>query len=208
PSTLMHMTRRAPELSATSRLVCIWIMMHRPLALRATPEGPSRYPLLLLALDDLPALELGDRPVLLNPHDVAYRVFVGLVVGVILLRPPHGLLQHRMGEAPLDADHHGLVLLVAHHGALQRALRHRRPPYFAFASAVRFCRAIVLSRAMSRRTWRTRAVFSSWPVARWKRRLNCSFFSLSTSSSSRSTSMPLASATFMTKTPATRRCAR
>src|SRR6202012_5968039 len=26
PSTLMHMTRRAPELSATSRLVCIWIM--------------------------------------------------------------------------------------------------------------------------------------------------------------------------------------
>src|SRR3954469_19473955 len=27
PSTLMHMTRRAPELSATSRLVCIWIMI-------------------------------------------------------------------------------------------------------------------------------------------------------------------------------------
>src|SRR6185437_502388 len=26
PSTLMHWTRRAPELSATSRLVCIWIM--------------------------------------------------------------------------------------------------------------------------------------------------------------------------------------
>src|SRR5688500_14398423 len=26
PSTLMHMTRRAPELSATSRLDCIWIM--------------------------------------------------------------------------------------------------------------------------------------------------------------------------------------
>jgi hypothetical protein len=26
PSTLMHMTRRAPELSATSKFVCIWIM--------------------------------------------------------------------------------------------------------------------------------------------------------------------------------------
>src|ERR1700730_12910157 len=26
PSTLMHWTRRAPELSATSRLVCIWII--------------------------------------------------------------------------------------------------------------------------------------------------------------------------------------
>ena len=39
-------------------------------------------------------------------------------------------------------------------------------------------------RAMSRRTSRTRAVFSSWPVAAWKRRLNCSFLSLSSSSSS------------------------
>jgi hypothetical protein len=29
----MHMTRRAPELSATSRLVCIWIMMLSPLLL-------------------------------------------------------------------------------------------------------------------------------------------------------------------------------
>src|SRR5262245_24771980 len=48
----------------------------------------------------------------------------------------------------------------------------------------RFCAAIVLMRAMSRRIVRTREVFSSCPVARWKRRLNCSFFSLSTSSSS------------------------
>src|SRR6478735_5766718 len=35
---------------------------------------------------------------------------------------------------------------------------------------------------MSRRTSRTRPVFSSWPVARWKRRLNCSFFRFSNSS--------------------------
>src|SRR4029077_19748467 len=35
PSTLMHMTRRAPELSATSRLVCIWIMMRISLYGRA-----------------------------------------------------------------------------------------------------------------------------------------------------------------------------
>src|SRR6185437_6926724 len=33
PSTLMHWTRRAPELSATSRLVCIWIMTRYPSAL-------------------------------------------------------------------------------------------------------------------------------------------------------------------------------
>src|SRR5882724_10429153 len=37
PSTLMHMTRRAPELSATSRLVCIWIM--RCLALLSCASG-------------------------------------------------------------------------------------------------------------------------------------------------------------------------
>src|SRR5688572_12144835 len=37
---------------------------------------------------------------------------------------------------------------------------------------------------MSRRTSRTREVFSSWPVARWKRRLNCSFFSDRSSSCS------------------------
>src|SRR3984957_19175839 len=41
-------------------------------------------------------------------------------------------------------------------------------------------------RAMSRRSTRMRPVFSAWPLARWKRRLNCSFFmptSLSFSSS-------------------------
>src|SRR5262249_26099035 len=53
----------------------------------------------------------------------------------------------------------------------------------------RFCAAMVLMRAMSRRTCRTRAVFSSWPVARWNRRLNRSFLSLRTSSSSWSTVM-------------------
>src|SRR4029077_12572285 len=52
---------------------------------------------------------------------------------------------------------------------------------------------------MSRRTSRTRAVFSNWPVARWKRRLNCSFFSLSTSSSIWSIVIVLMSAAFMSR---------
>src|SRR5436309_11119397 len=38
PKTLMHCTRRAPELSATSRLVCIWIM--RRLRLPRPPPAP------------------------------------------------------------------------------------------------------------------------------------------------------------------------
>jgi uncharacterized protein YjbI with pentapeptide repeats len=46
-----------------------------------------------------------------------------------------------------------------------------------------FERATVFNRAMSRRTSRTRAVFSNCPLARWNRRLKCSFLSLSTSSS-------------------------
>src|SRR5215813_6554425 len=172
-------------------------MMHLCLSSLHASQKRSRHLLFLLALDHFPALELGNRPVLLDPHDVADAVFVGVVVGVIPLRPPHRLLQQRVGEAALDADNHGLVLLVAHHGALEHPLRHYAPPDLVCA---RFCCAMVFSRAMSRRTWRTRDVFSSWPVARWKRRLNCSFFSLSTSSSSFSTSMPLASRTFMTIT--------
>jgi uncharacterized protein YjbI with pentapeptide repeats len=46
-----------------------------------------------------------------------------------------------------------------------------------------FVRATVFNRAMSRRTSRTRAVFSNCPLARWNRKLKCSFLSLSTSSS-------------------------
>ena len=44
PSTLMHMTRRAPELSATSRFVCIWIMMLSSFSFRATRfKRPSSF---------------------------------------------------------------------------------------------------------------------------------------------------------------------
>src|SRR3954462_1568558 len=42
---------------------------------------------------------------------------------------------------------------------------------------------MVLMRAISRRASRIREVFSSWPVARWKRRLKRSFFRLRTASS-------------------------
>src|SRR3954452_25120150 len=82
---------------------------------------------LLFAPDHGPALELGDRFMLLDPHHVAGAVFIGLVVGVIFLRAPHGLLQRRMGEAALHEHHHRLLLLVAHDNALERTLRHLYP---------------------------------------------------------------------------------
>src|SRR5580704_11838248 len=140
PSTLMHMTRRAPELSATSRLVCIWIMMHLILSSRAPCALLLR---LLLAPGHGPALELRDRTMFLDPHDVADRIFILLVVGVIVLAAPNGLLEHRVREAALDADHHRLVLLVAHHDALEHPLlpgdgfdARDVAPYLAHASGV------------------------------------------------------------------------
>src|SRR5215469_15695318 len=83
--------------------------------------------LLLLALDHFPALELRQRAPLLDPDQVAHRELVLLVVGVVLLRAPHRLLEHRMGKSALDAHDDGLVLLVADHDALERALRHLDP---------------------------------------------------------------------------------
>ena len=41
PSTLMHWTRRAPELSATSRFVSIWIIAHVLLSLAACRNRPK-----------------------------------------------------------------------------------------------------------------------------------------------------------------------
>src|SRR5262249_55876379 len=111
PSTLMHMTRRAPELSATSRLVCIWIMMLLSF-LYLFGRTMRSDGLLLLAPDRGPALEPRDRPVFLDPHRVADVEFVLLVVGVVLLRAANRLLHLRMREAALDADDDGLVLLV------------------------------------------------------------------------------------------------
>src|SRR5215475_5472426 len=88
------------------------------------PRAPRSYHLLLLAPNHFPALELGQRSALFDPHDVVHLVLVGLIVGVIFLRASHRLLHHRVGEAAFHAHHHGLVLLVAHHDALERALRH------------------------------------------------------------------------------------
>src|SRR5690606_37172094 len=108
-----------------------------------------------------------------------------------------GLLHHGMREAPLDLDDDRLLVLVADDGALQDALWHVHRPY-AFLPAD-FSTAMVLMRAMSLRTCLTRAVFSSWPVAFWKRRLNCSFFRPASSSLSWSRVLALTSEAFIDK---------
>src|ERR1039458_5698173 len=129
PSTLMHMTRRAPELSATSRFVCIWIMMRLSLFLRSIylRTWRSLSFLFLIAADHFPALELGDRATLFDPHRVADGKLVLLVMRMIFLRTANGFLHRRMGETPVDAHDDGLVLLVADDDALERTLRHLEP---------------------------------------------------------------------------------
>src|SRR6476469_9069804 len=83
--------------------------------------------LLLLAPDHGPALELGNRPTLLDPHQIANRVRVGFVVRVVLLRAADRLLHRRVRETPIDAHDNGFVLLVADNNALERTLRHLEP---------------------------------------------------------------------------------
>src|ERR1043166_9239543 len=82
---------------------------------------------LLFAPDHGPALQLGDRLSLLDPHHVARLELIVLVVGVVVLRAADRLLVDRMGEAAIDAHHHRLGLLVADDDALKLTLWHKGP---------------------------------------------------------------------------------
>src|SRR5882757_4647378 len=93
--------------------------------------------LLLFAPDHGPALQLGDRLALLDPHHVARLEFVVLVVRVVVLRLADRLLVDRMGEAAIDAHHHRLGLLVAHDHALKGTFRHIRPLTSSWRAAAR-----------------------------------------------------------------------
>src|SRR5882757_7792264 len=92
---------------------------------------------LLFAPDHGPALQLGDRLALLDPHHVARLEFVVLVMRVVVLRLADRLLVDRMGEAAIDAHHHRLGLLVAHDHALKGTFRHIRPLTSSWRAAAR-----------------------------------------------------------------------
>src|SRR5690606_37869456 len=74
--------------------------------------------------DDDPGLVPRDRAGLLDGDLVADLAGIALVMRLVLLRHADGLLHHRMREAALDADHDGLVILVAHDRTLKDALGH------------------------------------------------------------------------------------
>src|SRR6185369_11855297 len=117
PSTLMHWTRLAPLLSATSRLDCIWIMVQS-----SPSRGGGRFS--AHAINDTPGLELRDRRAFLDADRLALMKGIGLVMSVIFLRTLDDLAVHRMLHPTLDLHDHRLVALVGNHRSGQHALRH------------------------------------------------------------------------------------
>ena len=76
-----------------------------------------------------------------DSHDVAHLVGLGLIMGVIFLRPAYGFAEHRVDEAALHIHHHRLGILVAHHDALQHALGHLFVLFSRPSGAVRSSRS-------------------------------------------------------------------
>src|SRR5690606_19543696 len=153
----MHITSLAPELSATSRWLCIWIMGSVLLLGRARDD-----------FDHAPVLGLRNRGHFHQADDVAFLRGVLGVVGVQLGRTADVLAVQRVLDVALDQDGDRLVHLVADHPALDRVLLlfavvHGRMPYF-------FADSSVFTRAISRRTRRASWVLVSWPVAFCMRR--------------------------------------
>src|SRR5260221_3790112 len=148
-----------------------------------------------------PALALGNRLALLDAHDVAGLVDVLLVMRGGFLRAHDDLLVDRVHDAALDANDDRLVAGVADDHTLQDAFRHDFCSYSYEAVVRARSPRMGLMRAMSRRTWRTRAVFSSWPLARWKRRLKASLLRASICCFSSSAVFGLMSGAFMPMPP-------
>src|ERR1044071_5928230 len=102
----MHMILRAPELSATSRTVCIWIIV-----------APSDLRLLEHAREP-PPLVARQRARLFDAHLVADLALVLLVVDLVGLPRLQDLLVLAMLDLPIDGDDDGLHHLVADDDAL------------------------------------------------------------------------------------------
>jgi hypothetical protein len=108
----MHCTRRAPELSATSRLLSA---LRRSGSSRFGRNVDFREEVLAVPLDHHPGLALADRRAFLDPHHVAGLANVVRIVRGILLRTPDELLVEGVHHATLDQNRNGLVHLIADH---------------------------------------------------------------------------------------------
>src|SRR5262245_25512311 len=200
--TLMHISSRAPELSAACKRVRSWIMaLALPCSFRRS------------ALDHAhqrPRLVPRQRPAFRDRDRVARAALVLLVVREQLGRAAHVLAVGRVLDQALDRNRDGLVHLVADdragqlprrlvrrlrgglfrgpglHGLLLGCLLHALLPACARSISLR----IVLTRAIlpiAFACWSGRA---GWPEAAAMRRLNCSRRSSFSSSRSSSRLLP------------------
>src|SRR5262245_36133108 len=108
PSTLMHSTRRAPELSATSSTDSDCTIVPR------RPSGSAlRSNRLLQHRADAPALVLAQRPRLRDQDPIADVASVVLVVHFVVRSPADVLLVLWMLHQAFDRDDDRLLHLVA-----------------------------------------------------------------------------------------------
>src|SRR5580698_2810663 len=120
PSTLMHCTRRAPELSATSRFDSTIIIACSSDAGRRGGFGDCRT----VALSHNPGLALADRRAFFNADQITFNTGIGFVMRRIFLRAANELLIYRMHDATFDKHGNRLVHLVAHNPPGQNTFRH------------------------------------------------------------------------------------
>src|SRR5574337_320182 len=141
----MHISSRAPLLSAAASLVCIWIMFVGSSLRRARQH-----------FHHAEMLGLGQRPALGDAHQVALVALAVLVVRVQLGRTAQQLAVQAMLLLAGDQHGHSLGCLVAGDAALEGActalvglfpgiVHHAAPPFC-------FSPRIVAARAISRRT--------------------------------------------------------
>src|SRR5574341_1415291 len=156
----MQQRRLAPELSAASSIVCIWIMIAFPPSGVLAAGGPFDQP------EHAPPLLLAQRAGFDDLHPVADPALVLLVVRLVLGPALRVFLVDRVHHKPLHPHDDRLVHLVADHGpdldlpdspVFGRVVRN----HLDLASPFAFCVRRVSTRARSRRLFRISILFSS-----------------------------------------------
>src|SRR5690348_3408223 len=157
----MHISSRAPLLSAAASMDCIWIMFVRSSFRRARQH-----------FHHAEMLGLRNRTALGDAHQVALVALALLVVRVQLARTAQQLAVQAMLFLALDHDGDRLRTLGAAHAAVDGAralvgIVHHAAPFC-------FWPRIVAARAISRRTLANWWVCALWPCAFCMRKENCS----------------------------------
>src|SRR5882672_9789175 len=113
PRVWMQEILLAPELSATSRIVRIWIMVHSSAGCRRPATGRLLLVRALQNFVDRPALVSRQRAALLDQDPVADLALALLIVRHETRTAPQVFVVQRMHHQTLHLDDHRLLHLVA-----------------------------------------------------------------------------------------------